>query len=367
MRRADVDDHADVGIGDRGQLGDLPGAAHRHLEHERARSGRRREHHQRQADLGVEVGRRAGGRDDRAEQRREDVLGRGLAGRAGDRDHLGPACPSCSRHARASACSAASGSAVGEHVAGARSCAARVARARGPRARPRRRARAPPARARRRPRARRAARRTARPAADRARVDRARAAGPPRRRLRARTSRAAGERREPLGVPVPHPPRPRPARRCAPASASRATVTSSKGTLRPPASSWPCSWPLPAITTTSPGRASADAARSPRAGRRSTRPSPLGRRRPGHAVEDLGDDRCGVLRARVVGGHDRDVGEPRRDLAHQRALAAVAVAAGAEHADHAAPAAAAPRGAEEIATSSRAAASTFSSESGVWA
>ncbi len=76
---------------------------------------------------------------------------------------------------------------------------------------------------------------------------------------------------------------------------------------------------------------------------------------------DLGDDRLGILRARVVGGHDHDVGQPRGDLAHQRALAAVAVAAGAEHADHAAAVAGRRR------SSSRAAASTFSSESGVCA
>ena len=62
-------------------------------------------------------------------------------------------------------------------------------------------------------------------------------------------------------------------------------------------------------------------------------PAPRARRHgPGH---DLGDDRVGVLRARVVGGDDRDIGEPRGDLAHQRALAAVAVAAGAEDAEDA--------------------------------
>ena len=33
-------------------------------------------------------------------------------------------------------------------------------------------------------------------------------------------------------------------------------MTSSKGSLRPPSNSCPCSWPLPAITTTSPSRAS---------------------------------------------------------------------------------------------------------------
>ena len=53
--RADVGDHADVGLGDRRQLGDLAGAAHRHLEHEHLGAGGRREDRQRQADLGVEV------------------------------------------------------------------------------------------------------------------------------------------------------------------------------------------------------------------------------------------------------------------------------------------------------------------------
>ena len=41
-----------------------------------------------------------------------------------------------------------------------------------------------------------------------------------------------------------------------------------------------------------------------------------------------------VLGARVVVGDDEDVGEPGRDLGHHRALARVAVAAGAEHDDH---------------------------------
>ena len=37
------------------ELGDLPGAAHRHLEHEDLGVRRRLEHGQRQPDLGVEV------------------------------------------------------------------------------------------------------------------------------------------------------------------------------------------------------------------------------------------------------------------------------------------------------------------------
>ena len=80
-------------------------------------------------------------------------------------------------------------------------------------------------------------------------------------------------------------------------------------TLRPPANSWPCSWPLPAMTTTSPApRQARSRARSP--SRRSTIASVAVA--VGDPGEDLGDDRLGVLRARVVGGHDREVGEPRR-------------------------------------------------------
>ena len=58
-------------------------------------------------------------------------------------------------------------------------------------------------------------------------------------------------------------------------SASRATVTSSKGSLRPSANSCPCSWPLPAMISTSPARAPASAWRSPRGDRaRATLPPP---------------------------------------------------------------------------------------------
>ena len=51
-------------------------------------------------------------------------------------------------------------------------------------------------------------------------------------------------------------------------SASRATVTSSNGSLRPSSNSWPCSWPLPATTITSPGPAASTASAIAR--RRST-------------------------------------------------------------------------------------------------
>ena len=54
------------------------------------------------------------------------------------------------------------------------------------------------------------------------------------------------------------------------------------------------------------------------------------------AGEDLGPDGGRLLAARVVVGHHEDVGQPRGDLAHDRALAGVALAAGAE--DHDEPA-----------------------------
>ena len=89
---------------------------------------------------------------------------------------------------------------------------------------------------------------------------------------------------------------------------------------------WVVSWPLPATTTTSPGRAAATAA--PMAARRSRTAST--ERPGGHARQDVVDDGLRLLGARVVGGDDRAVGEPGGDLAHDRALGAVAVAAAAE-------------------------------------
>ena len=74
------------------------------------------------------------------------------------------------------------------------------------------------------------------------------------------------------------------------------------------------------------------------------------------ALEDVLDDRERLLAARVVGRDIDDVGEIGGDLAHQRPLAAVAVAAGAEDAR--------ARGRR---SSSRAVRSTLSSESGVCA
>ncbi len=92
MDRADVDDHAHVRLGDRRQLRDLPGAAHRHLEHEHLRVRRRSQQRERQADLRVVVLRARHRAPLRARDRRKDVLRRGLARRASDPDHLCAGC-----------------------------------------------------------------------------------------------------------------------------------------------------------------------------------------------------------------------------------------------------------------------------------
>ena len=132
-------------------------------------------------------------------------------------------------------------------------------------------------------------------------------------------------------------------------SASRTTARSSNGATTP-AVSWPCSCPLPAITTTSPGAGERDGAPD--------RAAPVGidLDADAGALEHVLDDRERILAARVVGGHDHVVGALHGDGAHHGPLAAVAVAAGAEDADQ--------RGRSP---SSRAACSTMSSESGVCA
>ncbi len=56
---------------------------------------------------------------------------------------------------------------------------------------------------------------------------------------------------------------------------------------------------------------------------------------PGRGGENRGADRGRVLRARIVVGDDDDVGRAGRDLAHDRPLARVAVAAAAEDDDRA--------------------------------
>ena len=62
------------------------------------------------------------------------------------------------------------------------------------------------------------------------------------------------------------------------------------------------------------------------------------------AGEDGGADAGRVLRSRVVVGHDGAIRVTRRGFPHQRTLAAIPVAAGAEHHDQAAGGVRAQRG-----------------------
>src|SRR2546430_11057987 len=50
------------------------------------------------------------------------------------------------------------------------------------------------------------------------------------------------------------------------------------------------------------------------------------------AVDDVADDRAGILAARIIAGDDHAIGQPRGHTAHFRPLAAITVAAAAEHA-----------------------------------
>ena len=108
-----------------------------------------------------------------------------------------------------------------------------------------------------------------------------------------------------------------------PASSSR----SSNGLVCP----WlvcPASWPFPAISTTSPARAHATAWSM------ASRRSPISTTSRGAARgarDDRRSDRGGILIARVVVGHDNQVGQFGGHPAHRLALARVTVAAGTEH------------------------------------
>ena len=129
-----------------------------------------------------------------------------------------------------------------------------------------------------------------------------------------RAGRAAGRGRDFVGGPER-----------AHAAHSRATSASSNGSTRSP-TIWPVSWPLPATRTMSPARGDAD-----RFGDGFAAAGDLGR--AGRAGHDVGADRAGSslrgLSSVTMTTSDR----PRRDRAHLRALALVAVAAGAEHGD----------------------------------
>ena len=79
MRARDVGDDADLGARDLGEVRDLAGRAHRHLQHPGRLTAARREDRQRQADLGVEAAGRAQHVAERSERRRHELLGRRLA------------------------------------------------------------------------------------------------------------------------------------------------------------------------------------------------------------------------------------------------------------------------------------------------
>ena len=89
MHRADVGDDADVGPGDRAELRDLAEAAHGQLDDADLGVGLEPAEGEREADLVVEARLRGDGRSGRGAERRKDVLGRGLARRAGDADDPG--------------------------------------------------------------------------------------------------------------------------------------------------------------------------------------------------------------------------------------------------------------------------------------
>jgi hypothetical protein len=86
---SDVGDDADVGLDDRGQLGDLTASAHGKLADEHLGGRLELEHGQRHADLVVVVAARRHDPRERREKGGEDVFGRGLADAAGDRHDPG--------------------------------------------------------------------------------------------------------------------------------------------------------------------------------------------------------------------------------------------------------------------------------------
>ena len=114
--------------------------------------------------------------------------------------------------------------------------------------------------------------------------------------------------------------------------APRAALRGRRREVSSPPTTWPVSWPLPATTH---GVA--------RAGHADHQPDgvpalahlvhlgPLARRHPSSARQHLRPDAGRVLGARVVVGDDQHVGPSCGELAHDRSLALVAVAAGTEH------------------------------------
>ena len=138
-------------------------------------------------------------------------------------------------------------------------------------------------------------------------------------------------------------------------AARRARTSRSSNGCTTPAISWPFSWPLPRRPRCRPGRRGATAAAM--ASARSPTSTHLGAARGARRrASSSRADRRGVLGARVVVGHDDEVGEPARRGAHQRALALVAVARRRR-----------ARGSAARWSAGAARASTASTASGLWA
>ena len=202
-----------------------------------SRLGRRRQHGERQADLGVVVLR--AGVDAHGQDRVADVLDRGLAHRAGDPDHraaeLAPpgACERLERGQRVGRGEHPAASIARPRLAARQRASALPARPPPPRPRPRARRRRSPRRRHARP----AGRRTGRPARSLARVDH-RPLGPP--APPATQDLGPGRGRDPLwgrarsrGAPARH----NPARARRSLAAPPATSRSSKGIFLPPSNS----------------------------------------------------------------------------------------------------------------------------------
>ena len=158
-------------------------------------------------------------------------------------------------------------------------------------------------------------------------------AGPGGARVDHRARRAAGVRR--AGATS------RPPAACATCSGDHVAHAAPPGRRRrrrrapcaPPSNSWPCSWPLPATTTTSPGRGQRDGALDRRAAVDASR-STAAPARPAaiSAMIASGSSLRGLSEVTIATS-----ARSAAARAHQRALAAVAVAAGAEDDDHAGP------------------------------
>ena len=288
---------ATSGRGDGAELGDLAEPAHAHLGHQHLRLRLEPQHRQRQPDLVVPAALGSDGRHDRGAERAEDVLRRGLSRRADDGDDASrrsasgraTRVPRARRSGRRGRASRRRGARLGDVLDACVDGDEEIARAGVPGIvvdSPT----TPPG------------------------------GSPSSRPSSSPATSSKGDR--------DHAPSASLVRLAASRIASRATSRSSNGCFTP-AISWPCSWPLPAITTTSPGSASSTARRiaERRSGSTSTStPAPW---RMSWMIAS-GSSLRGLSEVTMTTS-----ARSTRDLAHQRPLAAVAVAARAEDDDHA--------------------------------